>query len=92
MHHLLVFTDSMNCIKMFNKLNTQDAYNELLLFIMHILITTKSSLHVFHIPGADNVIADALSCNLPMVAAASLPGLNIHIFFEPPHSMMGLQE
>ena len=30
------------------------------LFAMHILMAMKISLHVFHIPGADNFIADAL--------------------------------
>ena len=51
----------------------------------------KISLHVFHILGADNVIADALSFHLPMVETASLPWLEIHTF-EPPHCMMGLLE
>jgi len=46
---------------------------------------------VFHIPGADNVVADALSQNLPVVVAMSLVGLKIHIF-EPPCSALGHEE
>ena len=88
MHQLLIFTDSLNCVEMFNSLSAKEGYNELLLFVIRILITTNISLHIFHVPGADNVVADALSCNLPVVAAASLPGLQIHMF-EPPHKAMG---
>jgi len=66
----------------------QEGYNKILLFVMRILITTKISLHVFHVPGTENVTTDTLSRNLPRVAVASLPGLQIH-HFEPPHGMLG---
>jgi len=49
------------------------------------------SLHVFHVPGADNVMADALSHNLPWAAASSLLGIRIHLF-QPPHKALGQQE
>src|SRR5882724_4821579 len=87
-HHLLIFTDSLNCVEMINSLSTQEGYNEILLFVMRILVTTKISLQVFHVPGADNVTADALSRNLPRVAVMSLPGLEIHLF-EPPRGTLG---
>jgi len=88
---LLIYLDSLNCVEMFNLLSMQEGYNEILLFMMQILITTKISLCIFHVPSADNVIADALSCNLPVVAEASLPSLQIHIF-ETPCSTLGPEE
>ena len=66
-------------------------YNDILLFIMQLLITMSISLRVFHVPGADNVTADALSCNLPRAAASSLPGICIHLF-QPPREALGQEE
>jgi len=60
-HHLLIYMDSLNCINIFNTLSAHDRYNDVLLFTMHILISYNISLHVFHIPGHDNTIADTLS-------------------------------
>jgi len=75
----------------FNTLHALEGYNDILLFVMCILITTGISLRVFHVPSADNIIADALSRNLSSAAAASLPGLEIHLF-EPPHEVLGQSE
>ena len=89
-HRLLVFTDSLNRIEMFNTLKALPGYNDILLFVMRILITMGISLRVFHIPGADNITADALLHNLPGAATASLPGLRIHLF-QPPRDALGQQ-
>jgi len=89
--HLLIFTDSLNCMEMFNTLHALEGYNDILLFVMCILITTGISLRVFHVPGTDNIIADTLSRNLPLAAAASLPRLEIHLF-EPPRKVLGQSE
>ena len=88
LNHLLIFTDSLNCVEMFNSLSTLEGYNKILFFVMRILITMKISLCVFHFPSADNVVADTLSQNLLGAAVSSLPGLQVHIF-EPPRSMLG---
>jgi len=79
-HCLLVYSDSLNCIEMFNTFSTQDGYNELQDFIVHILMSSNISLHVFHIPSTDNITADALSHHLPGSAAHLLLGLQIHHF------------
>src|SRR5882724_1504461 len=63
-HHLLIYLDSLNCVEMFNSLSTQDGYKKLLLFSVCILMSINISLHMFHIPGADNIITDALSHHL----------------------------
>jgi len=88
---LLIFTDSLNCVEMFNSLKAQDGYNDILLFVMRILITMGISLRIFHIPGVDNITADALSRNLLGAASSSLPSLNIHLF-QPPREALGRQE
>jgi len=88
-YRLLIFTDSLNTIEMFNSLHASEGYDELLLFMMQILISTKVSLHVFHIPGADNLVADTLSCHLLTTTASLLPGPKTHLF-QPPRSMLGL--
>jgi len=88
---LLIFTDSLNCVDMFNSLRAQEGYNDILLFVVRILISSKISLRVFHIPGADNCVTDALSHHLFDMALTLSPGLNIH-HFQPPRDAMGLAE
>jgi len=66
-------------------------YNDILLFIMQLLITMSISLHIFHVPSTDNIMADALSHNLPHTATSSLPGICIHLF-QPPREVLGQQE
>jgi len=90
-HRLLIYTDSLNCVEMFNSLSAEDSFNELLLFSVCILMSTNILLCVFHIPGVDNVIADALSPHLLGSAAQLLPGLQIH-HFQPPHIVLGRVE
>jgi len=85
---LLIFMESLNCVEIFNSLRAQEGYNDILLFVMQLLIKTKISLRVFHIPGTDNITAYALSCNLPGTASSSLPGLRIHLF-QPPYEVLG---
>jgi len=88
---LLIYTDSVNCVDMFNTLKAQEGYNTILLFVVCILMSSKMSLHIFHVPRADNSIADALSCHLPTTAMSMLPSLQIH-HFQPPHVAMGWEE
>jgi len=90
-HHMLIYTDSLNSVEMFNTLNAQDGYKDILLFTVHILMTCNISLCMFHIPGTDNVIADALSRHLPGSAVRLSLDLQIH-HFQPPRTMLGCAE
>jgi len=90
-HCLLIYSDSLDCVEMFNSLSAQEGYNELLLFSVCILMSTNILLCIFHIPGADNVIADALSHHLLGSTAQLLPGLQIH-HFQPPCIALGRTE
>jgi len=60
-HRLLIFTDSMYTVEMFNSLKAHQGYNELLMHAMGLLIPSTISLGIFHITGANNTVADALS-------------------------------
>ncbi|KAF8573783.1 hypothetical protein K439DRAFT_1374373, partial [Ramaria rubella] len=61
---LLIYTDPMDAVEMFHSLKAREGYNAILLFAVRILIHMKISLHVFHILGAENTVADALLCRL----------------------------
>ena len=56
-----------------------------------ILISTSISLQVFHIPGTDNSVTDALSWHLPETAITLSPGLQVNLF-QPPCDALGWQE
>jgi len=76
-NHLLIYTDSLNCVDMFNSLCTQQGYNDILLFTVCMLISMKISLCVFHIWGADNSVANALSHQLLQTVINLLLGLGL---------------
>ena len=58
---VLIYTDNANTVDMFRSLRCLPAYNSLLKTAVDILIKQDLSLRVLHVPGEDNVIADALS-------------------------------
>jgi hypothetical protein len=84
---LLIYTDSMNTVEMFHSLKALDGYNNPLLVAVGILIRSHTSLRVFHIPGAENIIADALSRMLLHIVDAHHPGLVIRLFQPPPDAI-----
>jgi hypothetical protein len=59
--HLAIFTDNSNTVSMFNSLRASELYNSLLLWAVDKLIHSGTDLHVFHVSGQYNIIADALS-------------------------------
>jgi hypothetical protein len=88
---LLIFSDLMNMVNTFNSLKADNDYNSLLHFAVEILLWSKISLCVYHIPDDENVVADTLSHFLWDVAQAHLPGLSIHLF-QPPQDVMGVSK
>jgi len=89
--HLLLYTDSLNCMEIFNSLHMLTGYNNILLLTVHILISMNISLWVFHIPGLDNMVANTLSHHFPNTTSALSPGLHINLF-NPPHYVLGWPE
>ena len=68
---------------MFNSLKAQPQYNSLLTTVVNLLLLSHIQLHIFHIPGEHNVVADALSCSLFNVVHNLSPVLQIHPFTPP---------
>ncbi|KZV92827.1 DNA/RNA polymerase [Exidia glandulosa HHB12029] len=80
---LAVFTDSLDSVWMFRKLKAGPLYNPILLTACDLQLRHGISLRVFHLPGAKNGVADALSRGKLDLAAQIAPGLRIAPFLPP---------
>ncbi|SJL09302.1 uncharacterized protein ARMOST_12679 [Armillaria ostoyae] len=63
LYRILIYTDNINTVDIFNFLYAKPFYNLLLITAVDALITYKAQLPVLHIPGFQNTITDALSHN-----------------------------
>lgn len=95
---LAVFTDNLDTVQMFDSLKASVTYNPILFFSCGTLITHSMDLRVFHIPGDQNTVADALSRELFHVALHAQPRLRVFAFvplplqpghLPPPHLSLG---
>ncbi|KIJ53333.1 hypothetical protein M422DRAFT_155327, partial [Sphaerobolus stellatus SS14] len=77
---LLVYSDSLNSVEMFHSLCTHKGYNKLFLFFTGLLIDNRISLHVCHVVGVNNPVADTLSRALFNLTCQLVPGINIGYF------------
>lgn len=84
LRRLLIRTDSMNTVDMFNTLRGRGLYNELLKFAVDILMAHNLDLRVLHIEGTANVVADLLLHNRMDEARVVNPQLAIHYYQPPP--------
>lgn len=87
-HHLVVFTNNLNTVSMFNSLTALPPYNWLLMASVDAIMNASIDFRVFFIPGVNNIIADHLSHWKNSEACAALLGLSIHPF-TPPQNMLG---
>jgi hypothetical protein len=85
---VVIYTDNSNTVDIFNSLRASKPYNRILMSAVDVLITHNIDLRVYHVPGHENVIADALSCFHNDVALQLVPGLIIDNF-TPPQDAMG---
>ena len=85
---IAIFTDNLNTVQMFDSLRSREPYLDILLSACETLIAHKVDLRVWHIPGEQNIIADALSRQLFSVVAQYLPSLRISSF-QPPRFTSG---
>ena len=88
---LLVLSDNTNTVDIFQSLRCKPPYNDLVKFTVSLLLKHHISLRVVHVPGIDNIVADALSCFQNERALAACPGLKISTF-QPPQLTMGQEE
>ncbi|EIN03872.1 hypothetical protein PUNSTDRAFT_77509 [Punctularia strigosozonata HHB-11173 SS5] len=84
---LIVYSDNTNTVDMFNSLKALPQYNELLKTAVDILLLHSIEIRVFHIPGKDNVMADALSRFDNDLVYQLAPTASISLF-QPPQSVM----
>ncbi|KAI0737011.1 hypothetical protein BC629DRAFT_1266660, partial [Irpex lacteus] len=80
---IAIFTDNLNTVQMFDTFRSREPYLDILLAACETLITYDVDLRVWHIPGEENVIADALSRRLFNVVAQYAPSLRITTFTPP---------
>ena len=81
---IAIHTDSLNTVQIFNTLKAEHDYNPLLMYAAALLMDCEVHLCVFFIPGAENMVADALSQLLPNVTISISPNLEISLFTPPP--------
>ena len=86
---VVIFTDNLNTVQMFDSLRSHPPYDLILLRAISLLISHSIDLRVWHIPGSQNFIADALSRGLFSLAHQHLPALIISTF-QPPRIMLGV--
>lgn len=80
---LAIFTDNLNTVDIFDSFRADEGYNAILLRAADILIATDIDLRVWHVPGEENTIADALSRQLLRVVQQYEPTLRVSSF-QPP--------
>jgi hypothetical protein len=85
---IIVFSDNSNTVDIFNSLRAKPPYSEILKSTISCLLDHSVDLRVHHIPGVDNVVADALSRFQNARALEACPGLTIAPF-KPPRVTLG---
>jgi hypothetical protein len=88
---LLVLSDNSNTVDIFQSLHCKPPYNDLLKFTVSLLLKHHISLRVVHVPGIDNIVANALSQFGNGRAHAACQELKISTF-EPIRVTMGPEE
>ena len=86
---LHIVTDNTNTFDIFGSLSALPSYNSILISTVDVLLRTNIDLCVIHIPGTQNVIADALSQYHNELATKLVDGLTI-CTFQPPRNALGV--
>ena len=80
---LAAHADNANTVDMFNSLRGQPLYNPLLITVVELLLKFNIALHVFHIPGEDNFVANTLSHLWYDVIQYHMPTMHVSFFIPP---------
>jgi len=86
---IVIYTDSMNTVDICNSLQCLPDFNPLLCFYIDICQSMNFDVHILHVPGEHNGVADAISHNNFEKAQKLVPGLNILKFKPPQFTMLG---
>jgi hypothetical protein len=86
--HLLIFTDSLDAVAVFNSLHTNESiHNGPLLGVASVILQTGIDLQVCHIKGKFNIRPDLLSRLLFEKFASKFPSHRIRLF-DPPCNLL----
>ena len=85
---LTVHTDSRNTVDIWDSLKATQDYNKLLRTAINSMLSDSLDVRVLHVPGSENLVADALSWVNNTYARHLVPGLIIHPF-KPPRDLLG---
>ena len=89
---IVIYTDSMNTIDIFNTLNCQPEFNPMLHFCVNLFLSKHWDIQVLHVPRTQNKVADTISHHDFLKASTLVPGLQI-MDFQPPHcAKLGVAE
>ena len=80
---LIIYTDNLNTVQMFNSFSALSAYNKILKSAVDHLLSDLDNpiqLHVIHVSGNDNTVADALSCGHLHTVVDNIPNITINPF------------
>ena len=80
---IIIYTDNSNTVDIFRSFHCLPAYNPLLKTAVNIILSNDYSLRVLHVPGSENVVADALSRVKFSVALQLEPLLRLALFNPP---------
>ena len=84
---IIIHTDGMNTVNIFNSLWCLPEFNPLLWYCINIFMNKKFDVHILHILGVPNVVADVISCHDFQKAVTLVPRLTITLF-QPPNLVM----
>ncbi|KAI0350122.1 hypothetical protein OH77DRAFT_1525152 [Trametes cingulata] len=85
---LAILSDNTSTVDAFNSLRAPPVYNPILMSAVDVLIRCDLQLHVNHIPGKLNIVADALSRGNLDLAGELVPGITL-FKFSPPRDVLG---
>lgn len=85
---LVIYTDNMNTVSLFDTLRATPLYNPIILTACELMISFNIQVRVLHLPGIENGVADALSRFDTPRALSLRPELFIFPF-SPPHLVLG---
>jgi hypothetical protein len=88
LNFLLVNTDNMNVVHMYDSLHAKPSYNPLLVLTINARIHSSLDVRICHVSADNNTVADAISRKRFSLARRLVPNLTIHVF-TPPRDALG---
>lgn len=85
---MIVHSDSHNLVDIWQSLKASEDYNNLLRMAIDSMLENNLDVRVLHVPGSENLVADALSRGNNAYVQCLVPNLRIYPF-QPPLELLG---